>query len=228
MLRDLLTQGDALASASPWNHGGGCYAPKRTREERPASPAETSPQRDNLPLVVQNAGMTLAERLAALDHDAQGALAREQAPLASTSEVIDALGTDGLGEWAELHLIYELTHRDSALVEPIGRALLAQPTGRASRALSEALVQLFSAHRDLRDRVIALLIDAGGAALDQGASTHQAGTYVIKLADCAALQGGSPEARPLAQRLLQLAATEAEPYSFAVGEAEKLASARDA
>jgi hypothetical protein len=166
--------------------------------------------------------MTLAERLAPLNINDQGALARRQAAAASTAELIEALQLPGLGEWARLHIGYELTHRGPSLVEEIANALLQRPLGPGVPELREALVQLFDSEPTTRQRVVRALLDAGNAALDAGGGTLDAGGYVTQLADCIKLGGPLPEVVPLARRLLLVAASETEPYPFAVSTAKQL------
>jgi hypothetical protein len=167
--------------------------------------------------------MTLANRLAALDEDDQGALAYKEAPVTAPAQLVEALQLPGLGLWAKRHITHELTHRGPSLADPIAQALLAQPVGPGAAPLSDALVELFGSEPAARERVIRALIDAGNAAFDMGGSTHNAGIYVAQLADCVTLGGPLPEAGPLARRLLDAARTEADPYTFGVMGARKIA-----
>lgn len=166
--------------------------------------------------------MTLANRLAALNQDDQGAMARKEAPATAPDELIEALQLPGLGVWARLHIVYELTHRGPSLIDKIAPALLARPLSPGATELTEALVQLFASERADRKRIVRALIDAGNAAFDAGGGTVDAGGYVTQLAECVTLGGQLPQAAPLAQRLLDVAATETDPYPFAVASAERL------
>jgi hypothetical protein len=168
--------------------------------------------------------MTLAGRLAPLDDaDEQGALARREAPSASVPELIAALRTPRLGEWATLHIVHELTHRGPRLAGEIADALVAEPLAPGSVWLGEALVELFQDEPSTRPRVVAALIDAADAGLDAGGGTRDAGAFVAQLADLVALDGPLPEATPVARRLLDVAAGEAQPYTVTVNPARRLA-----
>jgi hypothetical protein len=136
--------------------------------------------------------------------------------------LIEALRVKGLGEWARLHIEHELTHRSPTLVEEVAGALVAQPIGPGAAALGEVLVQHLQYHLAPRERVVRALIDAGGAALDAGANSREAGVFLVQLGECATLTGALPEASALARRLLDLAATEASPYGFAIAAARRL------
>jgi hypothetical protein len=166
--------------------------------------------------------MTLADRLRGLNEDDQGALARQEVPAAPPSDLIEALRIPGLGEWAQLHIVYELTHRGPSLADDVARSLLAQPLGPGAAGLSEALVQLFQYELSTRTRVVRALIEAGDAALEAGGGTYEAGKFVVQLAECATLAGSLPEGAQFARRLLDVAATEADPYPFAVAAARRL------
>lgn len=168
--------------------------------------------------------MNFANRLANLNQDDQGALARKEAPAAAPAALIEALQVAGLGEWARLHIVYELTHRGAALIDEIARAMLARPLGAGATELTEALVQLFESEPAERERIVDALIAAGNAALDAGGGSLDAGQYVIQLAECVTVGGPLPQAAPLGQRLLDVAATETDPYPVAVGRAKRLAN----
>ena len=167
--------------------------------------------------------MTLAELLASLTPDDQGALARREAAAAGAAELIGALRLPDLDEWARLHIVHELTHRGPSLVEQIAGAVLERPLGPGSVELREALVQLFDSEPAVRGPVVRALVEAGAAALDAGGGTHDAGGYVTQLADCVKLGGPLPEVAPLARRLLTVAAAETQPSLFAVSAARQLA-----
>ena len=166
--------------------------------------------------------MKLTELLMGRSADDQGAAARRSVEQASLEELLDALDLEPLGEWALLHITYELTRRGAEIIAPIAARLLERPTRPAAHGLSESLIDLF---RDTTDaRIIRALIEAGEAALRVGAGSHGARTYVIHLADCARLaERPLPEARPLALAYLEVARGEAEPDNFGVGNAEFLA-----
>jgi hypothetical protein len=167
--------------------------------------------------------MTLAERLLGLSADDQGALARKEAPAALASELIEALRISGLGEWAQLHIVYELTHRGPSLADDVAHSLLAKPLGPGTDWLAETLVQILQHEPSTKTHIIRTLIEAGDAALDASGGTHDAGKFVAQLAECSKLAGPIPEAAPLARRLLDAAAREADPYPFAVAAAKRLA-----
>ncbi|MCM3906329.1 MAG: hypothetical protein ND866_31975 [Pyrinomonadaceae bacterium] len=173
----------------------------------------------------EEADMTLAEGLRGLNEDEQGTLARKAAPAAPPKELIEALRIPRLGEWAQLHIVYELTHRSPSLADDIVHSLIAQPLGPGTEWLGEALVQIFQHEPSTRTQIVRALIDAGDAVLDAGGNTHEAGKFVAQIAECVKLVGALPEVREvtqLARRLLDTAASEADPYLFAVTAAKRL------
>jgi hypothetical protein len=172
--------------------------------------------------------VTLADRLAVLDADDQGALARREAGDATTPELIAALRIAPLGEWAALHMTYELAQRGPVTADLIANTLTANPTGAGYTALGEALVDLFRYNHEARPRAAAALIAATEAALEAGGGSHSAaGTFVAQLADCATIAGTLEEAAPVARRLLEVAARESSPRAFAVMSARRLVGKAD-
>ncbi|MFP2933333.1 hypothetical protein ACLESO_50940 [Pyxidicoccus sp. 3LG] len=169
--------------------------------------------------------MSLTELLVGRSADDQGAAARRNVEQASLDELLDALDLEPLGEWALLHITYELTRRGAEIIAPIAARLVACPTRPAAYGLSESLTELF---RDAPDaRIVRALIEAGEAALRVGAGSRGAGTYVVHLADCALLaERPLPEARTLALAYLEVARGEAEPYNFGVDQAAFLADGK--
>ncbi|MDY7232910.1 competence protein ComJ [Hyalangium rubrum] len=163
----------------------------------------------------------LTELLEGRSADDQGAAARRNAALAPLDELLDALDLEPLGEWALLHITYELTQRGAEIIAPIAARLVARPTRPATYGLTEALIGLLSREPDAAgSAIVRALIGGGEAALRAGASSRSAGTYVIQLAGCAQIiERPLPEARPLALAFLERAQGEAEPDHFAVGEA---------
>ncbi|MDC0711867.1 hypothetical protein POL68_25590 [Stigmatella sp. ncwal1] len=170
--------------------------------------------------------MRLTERLVGLSADDQGAAARRSVAQASLDELLDALDLEPLGEWALLHITYELTHRGAEIIAPIAAKLVARPTRPGKYGLTEAMVELFRYEPDTAGpEIVRALIEGGEAALRAGASSRDAGTYVVQLADCAVMAGRPfPEARPLALAYLERAQGEAEPYGFGVHRAAVLAN----
>jgi hypothetical protein len=167
--------------------------------------------------------MTLEQRLTGLSHDDQGALARKEAPSLPVPELLEALRVPNLGEWARLHITYELVHRGPSLVHDVGRALLAEPLGPTAPTLHDSLVELFRYEPSARAEVVKYLFDAGNVAFDQGGSSWDAGRYVDELRDCVFLLGAPiPEAVTLARRLLEVAAKEEDPAPMAIPTANKL------
>lgn len=169
--------------------------------------------------------MRLTELLVGRSADDQGAAARRNVEKAPLDELLDALDLEPLGEWALLHITYELTHRGAEIIAPITARLVARPTRPAAYGLSEALTELFRREPDTAGpAIVRALIEAGEAALRAGASSRDAGTYIIHLADCALMDGRPlPEVRALALAYLERAQGEAKPYSFGVGKAAFLA-----
>ena len=168
--------------------------------------------------------MSLVDRLTGLTADDQGALARREAETASSSELIDALKLDGLGEWAQLHIADELTRRGSSLVGEVGRALLAEPLGPGAPSLREVLVDIAREDPAAQDDVVNALLDAGNAALDAGGGSQDAGWFVAHLAGYALVGDPHRRAAELARRLLDAAATEARPFPLTVAAAKRLAN----
>jgi hypothetical protein len=72
--------------------------------------------------------MKLPELLEGRSADDQGAAARKNVGQASLDELLDALDVEPLGEWALLHITYELTHRGAVIIAPIAARLVARPT----------------------------------------------------------------------------------------------------
>ncbi|CAM3969823.1 hypothetical protein [Corallococcus exiguus] len=168
--------------------------------------------------------MRLPERLTGLSADDQGAFARRNAEKASLEELLDALGLEPLGEWALLHIVHELVQRGREILEPIEARLVARPARKAAYGLCEALIELFQETPEAQPEIIRALIRAGEEAVRAGASTSEAKTLIVHLADCARLSGRTlPEARPLALAFLDRARGESEPYRFDVSEAAFLA-----
>ncbi|WP_224366992.1 hypothetical protein [Hyalangium versicolor] len=169
--------------------------------------------------------MRLIELLVGRSADDQGAAARRNVERASLDELLDALDLEPLGEWALLHITYELTHRGALIIAPIAARLVARPIRPGTYGLTEALTELFRYEPDTAGpAIVRALIEGGEAALRAGASSHDAGTYLIQLADCARMaERPLLEARPLALAFLEKARGEAEPYRFGIDNAAFLA-----
>jgi hypothetical protein len=154
----------------------------------------------------------LAAKLSGLEPRAQAQLAKTLAAQAPTGELIEVLLTLRPRGWTEHHILHALSERGQACFEPVAAALLADPLAPGATALGEVLVRLLD-DDSLRDpRVVPTLIQALGTALDSGAGTRDIPSYILFLRDCTAICGPLPELAPLAGRLLEVAATEADPY----------------
>ncbi len=156
----------------------------------------------------------LAARLAGLEPHAQAQLAKTLATQTPTGELIDVLLTVRPRGWTEHHILHALTERGQACFEPVAGALLADPLAPGATALGEVLVRLLDDDGIRDERVVPTLIRALGAALDTGAGTRDIAGYILLLRDCASICGPLPELAPLAKRLLEVAAREADPYPF--------------
>ncbi len=167
--------------------------------------------------------MRLTELLTGLGEDDQGTAARGNVASASLEELLDALDLEPLGEWAFLHITYELAQRGVGIIAPIRARLVARPTRNAAYGLGEVLIELFRGTPEAESAVVHALIEAGEEALRVGTRSLDAKTYIIHLADCARMAARTlSEARPLALAFLQRAQGEAEPDRFTVDEARFL------
>jgi hypothetical protein len=156
----------------------------------------------------------LSDLLTPLGPPAQGRLARELAAKATTEELIDALLSVRLTDWAEHHVITALMGRGPHIFEPVAEALLANPLAPGAGSLGEVLVRLLD-DDDIRDpRVVPALVRAAEAALDAGGGTRGVSGYILLLRDCASIVGPLPETAALARRLRDVAATEAAPHPY--------------
>jgi hypothetical protein len=167
--------------------------------------------------------VTLAARLAPLSEDDQGALARREVSAATATELIEALNLSELGEWARLHIVHELTHRDPALVKTIGDALVTHPEAVGAGWLGEALVELFRSHPSTRSDAVRALAGVCQSVLDSGGGSRAVADLTSQLSDCVMMGGPRPDLQPLGQRVLEIAAGESSPDVRTVLAARKLA-----
>lgn len=104
------------------------------------------------------------------------------------------------------------------IIALVAARLVARPTRPAAYGLLEALTERFRNEPDAAGpAIVRALIEAGEAALRAGASSRDAGTYIIHLADCARMAGRPlPGARTLSLAFIERAQGEVKPYLFGV------------
>lgn len=116
-----------------------------------------------------------------------------------------------------------LVGRGSVAVAPVAEAFLTTPRGPVGDRLGEVLVDIYRQEPALRHEIADTLIQAVDQALAAGGS-RAAGPLLGWLTECA-IQGPIAAARPLALRVLEVAAAESDPYTVAIGAAHELAKA---
>jgi hypothetical protein len=168
--------------------------------------------------------VTLADRLAPLEPDDQGALARREAPDTGAAELIAAIRIPQLGEWARLHLQDALIKRGQDAIGPIVTALKDEPLAPRASTLGETLVQIYEDDASARDRSADGLIAGLDAALAAGAPRASLDGLMMKLGELEELSGPLPRAAPTAARFLAAAAVDPDGYRTAVQAALRLSA----